>query len=142
MRLGQGVARGLRAKAWRTIAWREGTNAELSSRFARVRVHVASRHERPIKPAKEWLLIEWPEGEDEPTKYWLSTLPQNIPFRDLVDAAKLRWRISATMRNSSRRSGWATLKGAAGAASTITPRCGGKIANDAVVLAARSAFSG
>ena len=87
------VALGLRANAWRTIAWREGTNAELSSRFARVRVHVASRHERPTKPSKEWLLIEWPEGEDEPTKYWLSTLPQNIPFRDLVDAAKLRWRI-------------------------------------------------
>ena len=84
---------GLRAKAWRTIAWREGTNEQLSSRFARVRVHVASRHERPTKPAKEWLLIEWPEGEDEPTKYWLSTLPPNISFRDLVDAAKLRWRI-------------------------------------------------
>jgi SRSO17 transposase len=83
----------LRAKAWRTIAWREGTNEQLSSRFARVRVHVASRHERPTEQAKEWLLIEWPEGEDEPTKYWLSTLPQNILFRDLVDAAKLRWRV-------------------------------------------------
>ena len=87
------VALGLPAKAWRTIAWREGTNERLSSRFARVRVYVASRHEKPINPAKEWLLIEWPEGEDEPTKYWLSTLPQNIPFRDLVDAAKLRWRV-------------------------------------------------
>ncbi len=87
------VALRLRAKAWRTIAWREGTNELLSSRFARVRVHVASKHERRTKPAKEWLLIEWPEGEDEPTKYWLSTLPQNISFRDLVDAAKLRWRI-------------------------------------------------
>jgi SRSO17 transposase len=87
------VALRLRAKAWRTIAWREGTNERLSSRFARLRVHVASSHERSPKPAKEWLLIEWPEGEDEPTKYWLSTLPQNIPFRDLVDAAKLRWRI-------------------------------------------------
>ena len=87
------VALGLRANAWRTIAWREGTNAELSSRFARVRVHVASRHERSTKPKKEWLLIEWPEGEDEPTKYWLSTLRPNIPLRDLVDAAKLRWRI-------------------------------------------------
>lgn len=87
------VALGLRAKAWRTIAWREGTNERLSSRFARVRVHVASRHERPMEPAKEWLLIEWPKGEDEPTKYWLSTLPQNIPLRDLVDAAKLRWRV-------------------------------------------------
>jgi SRSO17 transposase len=87
------LALGLRAKAWRTIKWREGTNEWLSSRFARVRVHVASSHERPGKPAKEWLLIEWPEGEKEPTKYWLSTLPKNITFRDLVDAAKLRWRI-------------------------------------------------
>jgi SRSO17 transposase len=87
------VAFGLRAKAWRTIAWREGTNTELSSRFARVRVHVASKHEHVTGPAREWLLIEWPEGEDEPTKYWLSTLPPNISFRDLVDAAKLRWRI-------------------------------------------------
>jgi len=87
------VALGLHSKAWRTIAWREGTNTQLSSRFARLRVHVASKHERPAKQAKEWLLIEWPEGEDEPTKYWLSTLPRNIPFRDLVDAAKLRWRV-------------------------------------------------
>src|SRR5216683_44824 len=32
-------------------------------------------------------------GEKEPTKYWLSTLPSSITFRELVDAAKLRWRI-------------------------------------------------
>jgi SRSO17 transposase len=87
------LALGLRAKAWRTIEWREGTNERLTSRFARVRVHVASSHEQAEKPAKEWLLIEWPQGEDAPTKYWLSTLPKNIPFRELVDAAKLRWRI-------------------------------------------------
>src|SRR5450756_1134380 len=49
---------------------------------------------RAGKPTKEWLLIEWPEGEKEPTKYWLSTLPSSITFPDLVDAAKLlRWRI-------------------------------------------------
>ena len=87
------LALGLRAKAWRTIKWREGTNEWLSSRFARVRVQVASSRQRPAKPTKEWLLIEWPEGEKEPTKYWLSTLPKTIAFRDLVDAAKLRWRI-------------------------------------------------
>ena len=86
------VAMGLRAKAWRRITWREGTNEELSSRFARVRVHVASKHQ-PDKPAPEWLLIEWPKGEDEPTKYWLSTLPPDISFSALVNAAKLRWRI-------------------------------------------------
>ena len=42
---------------------------------------------------QEWLLIEWPEGEPEPTKYWLATLPARISFRGLVDFAKLRWRI-------------------------------------------------
>ena len=42
---------------------------------------------------EEWLLIEWPEGEDEPTKYWLSTLAKDISFRRLIDIAKLRWRI-------------------------------------------------
>ena len=87
------VALGLSAKAWRTITWREGTNEWLSSRFARLRVSVASGHGRPTRSAQEWLLIEWPKGEDEPTKYWLSTLPENIAFRDLVDIAKLRWRI-------------------------------------------------
>jgi SRSO17 transposase len=87
------LALGLRARAWRTIQWREGSNEWLSSRFARLRVHVASSHERACEPIQEWLLIEWPEGEKEPTKYWLSTLPSSITFRDLVDAAKLRWRI-------------------------------------------------
>jgi SRSO17 transposase len=38
-------------------------------------------------------VIEWPEDEDAPTKYWLSTLPKSISFRDLVDATKLRWRV-------------------------------------------------
>ena len=89
------VALGLRANsAWRTIRWREGTNEWLSSRFAVCVFSVASSHQRAgEKPTKEWLLIEWPEGEKEPTKYWLSTLPNSITFRDLVDAAKLRWRI-------------------------------------------------
>ena len=31
--------------------------------------------------------------EAEPSKYWLSTLPPDIPFDKLVDAVKLRWRI-------------------------------------------------
>jgi SRSO17 transposase len=43
--------------------------------------------------AEEWLLVEWPQGEDEPTKYWLSTLPEDAPIAELVDLAKLRWRI-------------------------------------------------
>ena len=87
------LALGLPNKAWRTIKWREGSADWLSSRFARVRVRVGHRHRLPEDLSQEWLLIEWPEGEDEPTKYWLSTLPENTSFRRLVDFAKLRWRI-------------------------------------------------
>jgi SRSO17 transposase len=88
------LAIGLPAHAWRKITWREGTAERLSSRFARMRVRPAHRdywlaESRP----EEWLLIEWPEGEQAPTKYWFSTLSATIGFRELVDIAKLRWRI-------------------------------------------------
>jgi SRSO17 transposase len=39
------------------------------------------------------LLIEWPAGEAEPTKYWLATVDQKMAFRGLVDIVKMRWRI-------------------------------------------------
>lgn len=87
------VALGLPKHAWRTIRWREGSADWLSSRFARVRVGVGHNQLIPELLSQEWLLIEWPEGEAEPTKYWLSTLPADISFRRLVDFAKLRWRI-------------------------------------------------
>jgi SRSO17 transposase len=88
------LAINLPAKAWRTVTWREGTNAPLRSRFARLRGRIAKRDFDRSEPwPEEWLLIEWPEGEKEPTKYWLSTLPRNISFARLVDLAKMRWRI-------------------------------------------------
>jgi SRSO17 transposase len=88
------LALDLPKRAWRTIEWREGSAEALSSRFARVRVRAARRDERrhEMRP-EEWLLIEWPKGENEPTKYWLSTLPADIAFHRLVYFAKLRWRI-------------------------------------------------
>jgi len=87
------VALTLAKKDWRKIRWREGSADWLSSRFARVRVRVGHPHVVAESVADEWLLIEWPEGEAEPTKYWLSTLAKEISFRRLVDLAKLRWRI-------------------------------------------------
>ena len=88
------LALGLPKHAWRTIKWREGTAERLSSRFARMRVRVAHDDgQLAERRAQEWLLIEWPESEQEPTKYWLSTLPAKVSFRDLVNTAKLRWRI-------------------------------------------------
>lgn len=79
---------------WQTVDWREGTSFTLRSRFARVRVRAAHRdNERKQLRPEEWLLIEWPEGHREPMKYWLSTLPEQVPLQRMVFEAKMRWRI-------------------------------------------------
>ena len=88
------LALSLPQEAWQTITWREGTADWLSSRFARQRVRPAHRDNLLSEPrAEEWLLIEWPEDETEPTKYWFATLPEDTAFDRLVDLTKLRWRI-------------------------------------------------
>ena len=52
----------------------------------------------PMEVGK-WLLMEWPEGDAEPTKYWLATFLPDMPFDRLVDLANPRiksggrWRI-------------------------------------------------
>lgn len=84
----------LDASRYRTVIWREGTCAALSSRFAAVRVRASHRdHWRSTLRDEEWLLIEWPEGDAEPLKYWLSTLPPDTTLERLVHVAKMRWRI-------------------------------------------------
>lgn len=88
------VALALAPEQWHDVTWREGTNETLKSRFARVRVRVAHReHLRDEQRLSEWLLIEWPSGESEPAKYWLSTLPEDMPLQRMVFEAKMRWRI-------------------------------------------------
>src|SRR3954465_12550023 len=88
------LALDLPAASWQTISWRGGSGGALPSRFARVRVRAAHHDEWRTEPrSEEWLLIEWPEGDAEPAKYWLSTVPPDTPFDRLVDLAKLRWRI-------------------------------------------------
>jgi SRSO17 transposase len=88
------LALGLPKRAWRRVEWREGTAEPLSSRFACVRVRIARRDfKRSESWPEEWLLVEWPKDESEPTKYWLSTLPESTTLQRLVYFAKLRWRI-------------------------------------------------
>jgi len=88
------LAESLPARRWRTVEWREGTNTKLSSRFAALRVRAAHRDEghRALRQ-EQWLLIEWPGSQTEPTKYWLSTLPVDTALVELVRVAKMRWRI-------------------------------------------------
>jgi SRSO17 transposase len=88
------LAAELSPAAWRRVTWREGTRGAMRSRFARVRVRPAHRDEnRSVPRPEEWLLIEWPAGEPEPTQYWLATLPEMTSIAALVRLAKLRWRI-------------------------------------------------
>ena len=75
---------------YQSVTWRQGTNIELSARCARVRVRAAHRDE---PRGEEWLIIEWPEGEPEPTRYWFSTLLETVSFEDLMHTIKARWRI-------------------------------------------------
>ena len=90
--------------------------------FARLRIRVAHRDDQRADPRpQEWLLIEWPKGEAEPTKYWLSTLPNDIAFDRLVDLAKLRWRIERDYQEL--KQDWGSSRGGAGAAFITTPRC-------------------
>jgi SRSO17 transposase len=88
------LAQQLPATAWQTVRWREGTKGTMTSRFAAERVRPAHRDRMRNEPRPlEWLLIEWPASEPEPTKYWLSTVPEDVEFDELASLAKIRWRI-------------------------------------------------
>jgi SRSO17 transposase len=91
-------------QAARTVTWRQGTRGRMTSRFLALPVRPpnvqlrnnANRNGEEIPLC--WLLCEWPPGKDEPTKYWLSTLPPDTPLKTLVKLAKLRWRIEHDYR--------------------------------------------
>jgi SRSO17 transposase len=86
------LAMNLLSTAFREITWREGTDRKLQSRFAAVRVRPAHRDYWKAEPhAEEWLLIEWPRGETEPSKFWISTLPPDTNLKALIKMAKHRW---------------------------------------------------
>ena len=88
------LARSLPASAWRRVSWREGSRGDLASRFAALRVRPAHGDTQRSEPwPEEWLLIEWPRGEAEPTRYWLSNLGPTTRLAKLVRTAKARWLI-------------------------------------------------
>jgi SRSO17 transposase len=90
------------AEAATTVSWREGARGKLSSRFLALRVRPANARLRRAAGEGElplaWLVCEWPDGTDEPVKYWLSNLPAETPLERLVLLAKLRWRIEHDYR--------------------------------------------
>ena len=88
------LASALPKSAWKLMRWRDGTKGPMRSRFARIRVIPAHRdYWRSETRPEEWLVIEWPPGTSEPTKFWLSNAPKAAPFDELVQLIMLRWRI-------------------------------------------------
>jgi SRSO17 transposase len=92
----------------RQVTWRQGTKATqgnptaaMTSHFLAIRVRPASRRiPRALDGSLPgcWLLAEWPPEADEPTGYWLSTLPEDTPAAELVRLAKIRWRVEHDYR--------------------------------------------
>lgn len=90
------------------ITWRTGSKQQhgqpqlMSGRFVFTRVLQADAGTRQIYKGQIlpecWLIAEWPPGAKEPTRYWLSTLPENTRRGDLVRATKQRWRIEHDYR--------------------------------------------
>jgi SRSO17 transposase len=92
----------------RPVTWRQGTKATrgnpaatMTSCFLAIRVRPASRHiprtaNRSLPAC--WLLAEWPPEAEEPSGYWLSTLPEDIPLEELARLAKIRWRVEHDYR--------------------------------------------
>jgi len=103
------------------VTWRRGTKAtpnntlaSMKSRFIALRVRPANRDlprgddgSLPV----EWLLAEWPTGAPAPTDYWLSTLPDTTPLKELVRLAKIRWRIEHDYRELKTGLGLAHFEG-------------------------------
>jgi len=88
------VAELAKTLSYRKVTWREGSRGWQSSQFAAVRIRCAFAVSNGCPPGPEqWLLCEWPDSEDEPTRFWLSTLPTNTSVRTLVRLGKLRWRV-------------------------------------------------
>lgn len=95
------VAQQLPVSAWRTVSWRQGSRGAERSRFALLLVWAAHGWRKQEHPPRvpEWLLVEWPRSEKQPTKYWLAQLgSQSLGLRRLVRVAKARWRIEQDYR--------------------------------------------
>jgi len=87
---------GLPAAQWQTVTFRDGPDSEpMGSRFCFLRVRAANRafKRTPWPPREEWLIAEWPEGQDQPTDYWISNLPAEVEPERLARLARLRWKI-------------------------------------------------
>jgi len=96
----EALARRLGPRALTRIAFAtDPAGTERSSRFAFVRVNVAHPILRDhLALRAEWLIIEWPEGAEGPSDYWIANLPPSTAPERLARLARLRWMIELDYR--------------------------------------------
>jgi len=94
------LAARLPRRAWKTLPCRTTqADKDISSLFAFVRVVAAHPvRNNNLPPREEWLIIEWPEGAEAPSDYWLSNLPADTKPERLARLARLRWTIELDYR--------------------------------------------
>jgi SRSO17 transposase len=79
--------------AFRKTTWREGTCGKLSARFAARRVlPIADEGIKRAEREALWLLMEWENGKDAPSKFYFVSLPPHVSMITLVRNVKQRWR--------------------------------------------------
>jgi SRSO17 transposase len=84
---------------FQTVVFRGRGKTRVSSRFAFKRITAAHPVTRDrVAPREEWLIIEWPEGHDAPSDYWISNLPAGTKPQRLARLARLRWMIELDYR--------------------------------------------
>jgi SRSO17 transposase len=92
-------AKTLTDEDFQTVAFRGKGKTRVSSRFAFKRITAAHPVTRDrLAPREEWLIIEWPEGHDTPSDYWISNLPARTKPQRLARLARLRWMIELDYR--------------------------------------------
>jgi SRSO17 transposase len=102
-------------KRFRKVTGREGSRGKLASRFWATRVNTAHDWNHGQAPGKEvWLLVEWPAGENEPVRYYLCDLPQDLSLRRLVATARGRWRVEQDYQQRKEELGLDHLEGRSG----------------------------
>jgi SRSO17 transposase len=94
------LAQRLPDEAWAQLPYRSSAAGEpINGRFACVRVCAAHPiHVGRRVPRWEWLIVEWPDGDETPSDYWLSNLPHGTRPEELARLARLRWTIELDYR--------------------------------------------
>jgi SRSO17 transposase len=93
------LAAALRAEDFQTLVYRTRDGQDIGSRFALLPVIAAHPIDRDRRaPREQWLIIEWPEGHERPSDYWISNLPADTPPERLARLARLRWMIELDYR--------------------------------------------